>query len=99
MDKLDFIAVGDITTDAFIKLKDATVNCEINRDTCMLCMRFGDKIPYESVTVIPAVGNSSNASVSAHRLGLKSALATDLGDDEYGKEDIETLKKELEVLK
>lgn len=94
MDELDFVAVGDITTDAFIELKDVTVNCEINRDTCMICMRFGDKIPYESVTVVPAVGNSPNASVSAHRLGLKSALATNLGDDEYGREDIETLKKE-----
>lgn len=94
MDVLDFVAIGDITTDAFIKLKDATVNCDINRDTCMLCMRFGDKIPYESVTVIPAVGNSPNASVSANRLGLRSALATNLGDDEYGKEDIEMLKRE-----
>jgi len=94
MDKLDFVAVGDITTDAFIELKDATVNCEVNRDTCMLCMRFGDKIPYESVTVVPAVGNSPNASVSAHRLGLKSALAANLGNDEYGREDIKTLKNE-----
>jgi ribokinase len=93
-EQLDFVAVGDITTDAFIALKDATVNCEINRDTCMLCVRFGDKIPYESVTVVPAVGNSPNASVSAKRLGLQSALVTNLGDDDYGKEDVERLTKE-----
>lgn len=92
--ELDFVAVGDITTDAFIQIKDATVNCEINRDTCMLCVRFGDKIPYESVTVVPAVGNSPNAAVSACRLGLRSALATNLGDDNYGKEDLERLLEE-----
>ena len=94
MEKLDFVAIGDITTDAFIKLKDATINCNINRETCMLCMRFGDKIPYESVVIVPAVGNSPNASVSAHRLGLFSAVVTNLGDDDYGREDIDALTKE-----
>ena len=38
-------------------------------------MKYGDKIPYESVTVVRAVGNSANAAVSAARLyGLRSAL-------------------------
>lgn len=91
---LDFLAVGDITTDAFITIKDVSVNCEINRDTCMLCVRFGDKVPYESVDVVTAVGNSPNAAVSAHRLGLHSALASNLGDDRNGKECIEALNKE-----
>jgi len=91
---LDFLAIGDITTDAFITLKDASVNCEINRDSCMLCVRFGDKVPYESVDVVTAVGNSPNAAVSAHRLGLHAALAAHLGDDQNGKDCIESLKRE-----
>jgi ribokinase len=94
MDELDFVAIGDITTDAFIELKDARVNCEIDDKNCMLCVRFGDKIPYENVVVVHAVGNSPNASVSARRLGLKSALATNLGDDENGEDQINALKKE-----
>jgi ribokinase len=89
----DFIAVGDITTDAFIKLKEAEVNCDINQENCTLSMRFGDKIPYESVTVVPAVGNSPNAAVAAARLGLKSAVITNVGDDQEGKEAIGTLEK------
>jgi ribokinase len=93
MEKFDFIAIGDITTDAFIRLKDATINCDLDKENCQICMSFGDKIPYEKVVVVPAVGNSPNASVSATRLGLKSALVTNLGDDLYGKEDIETLNK------
>ncbi len=93
MKEFDFVAIGDITTDAFIRLKDATVNCNIDKENCQICMSFGDKLPYEKVIVVPAVGNSPNASVSATRLGLKSALATNLGDDLYGKEDIETLEK------
>ena len=44
---------------------------------------FGDKVPYESVNVIPAVGNSPNAAVaSTARLGLSTALMTNMGDDQ-----------------
>ena len=91
---LDFLAIGDITTDAFIKLKDAHVNCKINSEDCELCMAFGDKIPYESVTVIPAVGNSPNAAVCASRLGLRTALMTNIGDDQNGKDCLAQMEKE-----
>ena len=94
MEQFDFMAVGDITTDAFIRLKNAEVNCDIDKENCKLCLDFGSKIPYESVTVVPAVGNSPNASVSAHRLGLKSAIVTNLGNDRNGEEMLEQLKKE-----
>jgi sugar/nucleoside kinase (ribokinase family) len=84
----DIIAIGDITTDAFIRLQDAEVNCDIDKENCRISMRFGDKIPYESVTIVPAVGNSPNAAVSASRLGLRSALVTNVGKDEAGEEAI-----------
>ena len=92
--KLDFLAIGDITTDAFIKLQDASVHCDVNKENCELCVRFADKIPYESVTIVHAVGNASNASVSASRLGLSSGLVTNIGDDQNGKECLDVLKKE-----
>ncbi len=93
MNKTDFLAIGDITTDAFIKLEDAEVNCDIDNENCKLCVNFGDKIPFESVTIIKAVGNSANAAVSASRLGLSSSLLAYIGDDQNGKDDIEELKK------
>lgn len=90
----DFIAIGDTVTDAFIKLKEAEVHCEINRERCVICMRFADKIPYEDVFVVPAVGNSANAAVSASRLGLKSALVAHIGDDYFGRECLDALGAE-----
>ena len=72
--EFDFVAIGDIVTDAFIRIKDASVNCDINTDECRLSLRFGDKIPYEYVEVLSAVGNSPNAAVSAATLGLKTPL-------------------------
>lgn len=98
MEKIDFLAVGDIIIDAFIKLKDAHVHCKIDTDACELCVRFGDKVPYESVTVVPAVGNGPNASVSAVRLGLKSALVTNLGDDRHGLKCLESLQKDKIII-
>lgn len=94
MEKIDFLAVGDVVVDAFIKLKDAHVHCKIDTDACELCLRFGDKVPYESVTVVPAVGNSPNAAVSAARLGLRSALVSNIGNDDHGQECLDSLKKD-----
>ena len=94
--KLDFVAIGDIVTDAFIELseKDTWIETDNPNKEKELCMKFGDKLPFNDVVVVPAVGNSPNAGVSAYRLGLKSALVTNLGDDDFGKEQIKALKQE-----
>ncbi len=90
----DFIAIGDITTDAFIRLNEAEVKDCINHNRQELCLSFGDKIPYEFVKILRAVGNSANAAVSATRLGLASSLLGNVGDDQNGKECIESLVKD-----
>jgi ribokinase len=91
---MDFLAIGDIVTEPFIRLKDASVHCTINNETCEICMRWGDKIPYESATLCAAVGNASNAAVAAARLGVSSALRAYVGRDAYGAECLEVLRKE-----
>lgn len=95
--KLDFVAIGDITTDDFIKLADVRIDTEQDegdQGQDEICFRFGDKIEYEDHKVVPAVGNSPNAAVSAHRLGLKSGLVTNMGDDEVGQGNMRQLEKE-----
>jgi sugar/nucleoside kinase (ribokinase family) len=89
----DFVAIGDITTDAFIRLKDARINRGTDGEKNELVLRFGDKVPYEFMEEVKAVGNSANAAVCAHRLGLDSALVTNVGDDHNGHECVATLKK------
>jgi len=84
MKKYDFVAIGDTVVDAFIRLTDAEVTCGVDNANCKLSMDFGAKIPFESVTELPAVGNSANASVAAARLGLNAALVTNLGLDTRG---------------
>ncbi|MCK6462510.1 MAG: carbohydrate kinase family protein [Candidatus Pacebacteria bacterium] len=89
----DFVTIGDTTIDAFIRIKEAAVNCDINREHCQICFDFANKVPYESVTVVPAVGNSANAAVAAARLGLRSAFVGNVGADLNGKDCINALKK------
>ena len=80
---IDFLAIGDIVVDAFIQLKDAKVR---DSDEGMeLCVRYGDKVPFESASIVYGVGNSANAAVSASRLGLRSALIADVGADQNGR--------------
>ncbi len=93
----DFVAIGDTVTDAFIRIKQASVfhiETPSGEEETQLCLVNGAKIPYEFATVLAGVGNSANAAVSATRLGLRSALIADVGNDEHGKEIIETLKKQ-----
>ena len=90
---IDLLAIGDLTTDAFIRLKDAAVHCRLNTEDCELCLRFGDKVPFEYVKVVKAVGNAANAAVAGARLGLKAALVTNVGDDQNGRECVAELQK------
>jgi ribokinase len=95
-EQYDFVALGDIVVDAFIELnKDAAdVSQDMDTGRYTLHMPFGSKLPYDNVVVVNAVGNSPNAAVSAHRLGLKTALVTNLGHDRYGKDCLEALRTE-----
>lgn len=91
---IEFFAIGDIVTEPFIRLTEATVRPGENGQEQQLCMAFGEKLPYESATVVAAVGNAANAAVAAARLGLSSALRAYVGNDRYGAEMLETLASE-----
>ncbi len=91
---IDFLAVGDTVIDAFIKLKQANIVGEPDSKDFAICLPFADKVPYEEVYVLPAVGNAPNAAVSAARLGLKSGLVSNIGDDAQGVECLDSFKKD-----
>lgn len=93
-DGIDVLSVGDIVTDAFIKLQDdQAVVYEDNEDNKWLAMPFGMKIPFDHSEVIEGVGNAANAAVSFAKLGLKSGLVANVGEDSYGRDMIQALHK------
>ena len=91
--RLDVLSVGDVVTDAFIKLLDDQAKVEKTHEAARLSMAYGSKLPFDHATVVPAVGNSSNASVAFARLGLKSGLVSNIGDDTNGRDIVSALTK------
>lgn len=89
---MDFIAIGDTVIDAFIKISAGHIQETAHGRE--ICLPYGMKVPFDDVFILPAVGNSANASVSAVRLGLSSALLTSLGKDTHGDECLAQLTKE-----
>ena len=92
----DIVAIGDVVIDAFIELlpKEAEIDPSPKDHHPLLCMTYGSKLPFKSVTIISGVGNSPNAAVSFARLGLKSGLASNIGVDSYGHDVLAAMKSE-----
>lgn len=93
--KPSLLAIGDIFTDAFIKLAEheAAVFADENGRKHLI-MPFGSKPPYDRVDIIKAVGPSPNAAVSVSRLGVSAGLMAYQGDDQTGSEALEYLHSE-----
>jgi ribokinase len=95
MSQIDITSIGDIVTDAFIKLEDDKAKTYVDdAGAKWLAMPFGTKLPFDHVEVVPAVGNAANAAVAFARLGLTSSFVTNVGGDQEGRDMIAALHKE-----
>lgn len=89
----DIISLGDSTLDTFVQLNEATVNCNINKDSCQFCFNYADKIPVTSwATAIG--GNAANHAMALSRLGRKAALWTIVGNDKVGQQVKAAMRRE-----
>jgi len=89
------LMIGDIFTDAFIKLNENSAKIIKEEDGKeWLALPFGQKPPYDQVDIVRSVGPSPNAAVSASRLGLDVSLMAWVGDDDVGREALAHLKQE-----
>lgn len=93
MSELDVLSVGDIVTDAFVKLQDDQAHTYKDEKGTWLAMPFATKVPFDHAEVVEAVGNASNASVSFSRLGLHSGLVANVGGDQHGRDMIAALHR------
>ncbi|MEO8862729.1 MAG: carbohydrate kinase family protein [Candidatus Saccharimonadales bacterium] len=89
---LEVLSIGDVVTDAFIKLFDDRAHVYDNEQGKWLAMPFGTKIPFKEAHVVEGVGNASNAAVSFARLGIHSGLVSNVGDDGFGRDIIDALE-------
>jgi len=92
--QLDVLSIGDIVTDAFIKLYDDQAHAYENEHGKWLAMKYGTKLPYDHVEILQAVGNAANAAVAFSRLGLTTGFVTNVGGDQEGRDMIAALNRE-----
>lgn len=88
---LDVISVGDAIVDAFLTIHDANTNCVIKEGD--FCVRHGAKIIVDSCAFLLG-GNACNVAVGLSKMGFKSALSAEIGDDEFSEKIIKGLIKE-----
>lgn len=89
------LSVGDIFTDAFIKLNEDVARIDIDKDgSKRISLPLGTKPPYDEVDIVRAVGPGPNAAVAIARLGLRSGLDSFIGNDAVGTEAIQQLEHE-----
>ncbi len=93
MGTYDIICIGDAKLDTFIKIKDSEGKFYFDAPTNELRFKHGEKIPVEA-TYISIGGNAANVAVGLTRLGVKSTIAAEIGDDEFSLKIVNALAKE-----
>lgn len=91
MNEIEVLAIGDVVTDAFIKLLDDRAHTFEKDGVKYLAMPFGTKVPFDHAQVIEAVGNAANAAVSFAKFGIKSGLISNVGGDSHGRDILKAL--------
>ncbi|MEK7681089.1 MAG: carbohydrate kinase family protein [Patescibacteria group bacterium] len=85
------ITIGDAIIDTHVMIDNASVECDINKSNCKLCLNYAQKIPitdsFQSVG-----GNAANVAIGIKKLGLNSDILTSVGNDSNGKIVLEQLK-------
>jgi sugar/nucleoside kinase (ribokinase family) len=76
------ITVGEATIDAFMTLEQATKSMHMEGENGGVCFRHGSKIIVDRYD-FEIGGNATNVAVGLNRLGVKSTLVAEVGDDEF----------------
>lgn len=87
----DFVGLGDIVIDTFIEIENAWIEDDNPEAKKELCMSFGEKLPYRDTVVVKGTGNAANAVNAANKLGLKTAMISNIGDDDDADEIVKDL--------
>jgi ribokinase len=80
----DVLCVGDAASDIFIRLSDAHIRTWKDQDGQWLDLPYGGKVPFDFAHTVEAGGNAANAAVGLARLGVPTALASHVGNDDIG---------------
>lgn len=90
---MDLLVIGDCSVDLYMDILDSSVLQDPSTQESKLCFLHGSKIPVEKFNTNLA-GNAIHVGVGAAKLGLKTQVYTELGDDDYGHRFFSRFEKE-----
>lgn len=88
---MDLLTIGDSAIDLFMKIDPDFVSNPGEKENSEICFFHGSKVPVEKFGTSIA-GNAVNVAVACSKMGLKSEIYTELGEDANGDRIIQELK-------
>ncbi len=81
----DLITIGDSTIDNIVVIdeEEAHIQCGVDKSDKEICLNYADKIPIKKIGQSVG-GNAANVAVACSKIGLETAIVTELGDDING---------------
>jgi len=94
--QLDVLTVGNALIDAFLTIQDADEKIRLDRQKKEFLLGAGEKIQLDNC-VFEVGGNACNVAVGLSRLGFRTGLLAEIGEDEFSDTIITRLQKEQVV--
>ena len=89
---MDILTIGHTTMDLYLRIPSGKKVNSLVEDGPKTCFYHGSKIQVDKFEMTPG-GNALNVAIGTAALGLNSQIYTELGDDEYTTDIINTLKE------
>jgi sugar/nucleoside kinase (ribokinase family) len=86
--QIDLLTIGDSSIDEFMQVEEGSADDKQGE----ICFMHGTKIPVHSFSTSVA-GNALNVAVGTQKLGVKTALYTEIGDDQNAQRIINALNE------
>lgn len=93
MDSLDVVTVGGATVDLFLLIDPKNPHFKFNEQSDELSMHLGDKIVLDNAQ-FSLGGNACNVAVGVKKLGLKSSVIAEIGNDEFAQKVVNNLNSQ-----
>lgn len=93
MNNFDLVSIGDASFDVFIAPTEHEAFCTLDREKCLICFNYADKIPVEEI-YFTLGGNAANNAVGCTRLGVRTVILVTVGQDKTGERITESLKQD-----
>ena len=62
---LEIISIGDVTEDIFVQVDELQLICNHEKENCLLCMKYADKIAAKRVDKLIG-GNAGNVAIGSN---------------------------------